>query len=105
MYSIHSDDRLRVWRTADLSLEWEGELMPQPLDRLVGLTLDCDRGSDRVGRKGAPGILYMTTTYYGVVAIIVDSPGIDARAAWPVFQHDPRGTNNSSTSLEPFSCP
>ena len=41
----------------------------------------------------------------GVLSFITDSRGIDTSAPWPKYQHDPRNTGNSSTSLAEFNCP
>jgi hypothetical protein len=62
----------------------------------------------RVLRAGGPGVLYTTTsvsTSTFVEAIIVDSPGIDSTAPWPMESHDPRNTSNLTTPLSDFACP
>ena len=70
--------------------------------------LDCSRTAAGLGRPGAPGVLYATSYSANtsvLSAFIVDSPGIDALAPWPMQNHDPRNTNNLTTPNAPFSCP
>jgi hypothetical protein len=69
------------------------------------LTLDCARDTSGAKRSNRPGTLYMTTSDGKLDAFIVDSRSIDATAPWPKYQHDPRNTGNSSTSLTEFVCP
>jgi hypothetical protein len=68
------------------------------------LTLDCSRDSAGVPRPGRPGVLYAESAT-SLLAVVVDSRGLDTGAAWPMAQHDPRNTANSSTSLAQFACP
>jgi len=68
------------------------------------LSLDCSRASDASKRAKIPGVLYVPTTN-GLLALIVDSPGIDATAPWPMQGHDPRNTAALETDLGPYSAP
>lgn len=75
------------------------------------LNLDCSRDSAGAPLAGRPGVLYASTLLLSspastaLIAVIVDSPGFDQNAAWPMEKHDPRNTNNLATSLAAFSCP
>lgn len=79
--------------------------------------LDCSRSTGGTKLAGRPGVLYVMSgplqqpvtpvphAPVSLTSLIVDSAGVDTSALWPVFMHDPRRTNNSSTSLAQFSCP
>jgi hypothetical protein len=63
-------------------------------------TLDCNR----IRGKSTPssGTLYIATSNGYLVALIVDSHGLDPTAAWPKYQHDASNTGNSTnTQLNP----
>lgn len=38
-------------------------------------------------------------------ALIVDAPGLDPLAPWPMLMHDPGHTSNAATDLSPYRCP
>jgi len=75
--------------------------------RITGApTLDCSRGEvDSVGLPGRPGVLYVGTADGRLVALVVDSPGIDASAPWPKWGHDPRNSFRAFGDLTSYSCP
>ncbi len=75
--------------------------------------IDCTRSAAGSAIAGRPGVLYVIRSSRNLgafregelFAIIVDSPGIETASLWPKAFHDPRNTNNSSTSLAEFACP
>lgn len=69
------------------------------------LLLDCSRDAMGVPLPGRPGVAYLVGAPLQVQAVITDSAGIDTTQPWPMQGHDPRGTNNATTPLEPFQCP
>jgi len=73
----------------------------------IPISIDCSRGLDGSPRRGVPGVLYsVSNAPLGQLrATIVDSPGIDGTAQWPMQSHDPRNTGNSQMPLTPFYCP
>ncbi len=90
---------LMAWSTTELSPRWSADL-----GRGVEgseLSLDCARdattGAPIMNR---PGVLYVPSNMDGrLYAVVVDSPGPDASAAWPKFQHDVRNTGNPATPV------
>jgi hypothetical protein len=64
------------------------------------LSLDCARDAAGVQIPDRPGVLYVPSYYdRRLYAVVVDSPGPDASAAWPKFQHDARNTGNPATPV------
>lgn len=90
---------------------WRDRVLPQ--GNVEGApVLDCTRDLTRAKSPGRPGVAYSVESSHSfggrtvsLVAVIVDSAGIDTAAEWPVHLHDPRHTNNSATPLTEFSCP
>ncbi|MBL8957998.1 MAG: hypothetical protein JNK82_44905 [Myxococcaceae bacterium] len=107
--TMSTDYRVVALNEASLEPEWE---TPQRLDEISSapLSLDCSRDSSGNGQAGQPGVLY-TRSYVSAQdvdvlrAVVVDSPGLDDQAAWPMEKHDPRNTNYLATPLADFSCP
>ena len=62
--------------------------------------IDCNRA-----HPGRGSILYWGDEDADLFSIIVDSPGLDIRAPWPKYQHDPRNSGNADTALSEFACP
>lgn len=98
--------RVRAIDAAALTPQWETPLIVNG-SFARPRALDCTREDGGV-RPGGPGVLYTTTsvsTSTFVEAIVVDSPGIDSAAPWPMETHDPRNTSNLTTPLSEFACP
>lgn len=65
-------------------------------------TLDCNRS-----RPGSnTGILYVQTNTMSVVALVVDSPGLDPTAIWPKYQRT-AGNHGNTAAMFPLNdgCP
>ncbi|MBL8950702.1 MAG: hypothetical protein JNK82_07995 [Myxococcaceae bacterium] len=108
--STQMGHRVTAINTTTLMPEWSTPLSVNGvLARPV--SLDCSRDSGGGKLAGRPGVLYTTASIAGaspatiLTAIIVDSPGVDGDAPWPMEKHDPRNTNNLTTPLGEFSCP
>lgn len=69
----------------------------------ASMNMDCSRLQDGGVAQGLPGVLYAATTLGNVLAVIVDSPGLDPNAPWPKYQHDARNTGNPATPIT--NCP
>ena len=82
-------------RASDLTLLWSGQVS---LGSFRGSpSLDC-------ARQGAgEGVLYAASDSGEVIAVVVDSAGLDSTAPWPKYQHDVRNTGNPTTPIQ--SCP
>jgi outer membrane protein assembly factor BamB len=87
---------------------WDAESMTERWNHIVGdatasPTLDCAR--DAAGEKvHGPGTLYVPLGGK-LLAVSVDSRGLDTTAPWPKYQRDPRNTGNADTDLSQFTCP
>jgi hypothetical protein len=81
-------------------IEWQFDA-ESPIE--ASMNLDCSRAADGGVVSGMPGVLYAATQDGKVLAIVVDSPGLDSTAPWPKYQHDSRNTGNPATPLT--SCP
>jgi hypothetical protein len=103
-YTVANSGAISAWKTADLTPLWTASL-GTGIQVLASPNLDCSRNADGSARAGAPGVLYMASETGKIYALLVDSPGVDATAPWPMYLHDPRHTANSTTDLTPFSCP
>lgn len=80
---------------ASLAIRWEG---PGPK---TGLSLAC-------GPSGRTGVLVGAdpgASVPTIYSIVVDDPGLDATADWPMNLHDPRGSRDAASSLSSFQCP
>lgn len=80
---------------ATLAIRWEG---PGPQ---AGLSLTC-------GPSGKTGVLVgadPSGTVPMIYSIVVDAPGIDSSADWPMSLHDPRASRDAASSLAKFQCP
>ncbi len=110
LYSFASDsvvdNFLRAIDSSSLATIWEVRLRDSPL------SIDCSRNVDGSPRSGVPGVLYTSSVAIVAGAVIttlrssvVDSPGVDGTARWPMLTHDPRNTMNSQMPLTPFYCP
>ena len=88
----------------DLSEEtsWSGSL--GPMESFLGSpTIDCGARDAGIPVASSTGVLYLGSTSGGFFAVLVDSPGLDATAPWPKYQHDVRNTGNPTTPIQ--SCP
>jgi hypothetical protein len=94
--------RLTVLDT-NLSPVWSLALAGGP-SLLGSPNLDCARGGQGDGISGRPGTLYLSTPA-GLLAVVVDSPGVTATSPWPMLAHDPSRTWNGAADLSAFSCP
>ena len=99
LYTSTTNGRVQAWSDG-LTLEWEALLAGGILTG-VSPALDCGREAN--GYAG--GVLYVGGDNGKLFSLDVDSKGLDTQAPWPKFQHDPRNTGNSSTSLTEFTCP
>jgi hypothetical protein len=90
---------LTAWSAAELSSRWS--VPPQSgIPTGYELTLDCARDTSGTQLADRPGVLYMPVySDRRLYAFVVDSPGLDASAPWPKFQHDVRNTGNSATPV------
>jgi hypothetical protein len=61
--------------------------------------LDCLRDGADAGLGAKFGVLYVATMNGTVVAIVVDSPGLDPNAQWPKYQRDATNSGNASLGL------
>lgn len=102
VYGVTQAGTVGAWKD-DLGLRWD--LAGLGMDVQASPTLDCARDSTGARVAGRPGVLYVASSNGKLYAFIVDSRGIDVSAPWPKYQHDPRNTGNSTTSLSEFSCP
>ncbi|WP_257448766.1 putative metal-binding motif-containing protein [Archangium lipolyticum] len=90
---------LSAWSSADLSARWSVSL-PSGIPTGYEMTLDCARDTSGTQISGRPGVLYMPAySDRRLYAFVVDSPGLDASAQWPKFQHDVRNTGNPATPV------
>jgi hypothetical protein len=90
-----STGALGAWSAADLSPRWSA-----PFSSSNELTLDCARDATGTQLPERPGVLYQSADNdRRLYSIVVDSPGLDASAAWPKFQHDVRNTGNPATPV------
>ncbi len=111
VYVIGSDGVLRVLNATTLVEEWNWSgLFPAsaPPSAISQLNLDIDRSVPIPCGPSQPGVLYVASTAAGVtklVALLVDSPGLDRQAPWPRYQHNPANTGNSATGLTLWTCP
>ncbi len=94
-----------------LALRGDAVQWTVPTDARLGgpvtttLLLDCERDQSGAKLGGRPGVAYLVAGSLQLQAIITDSAGLDVTQPWPMHRHDPRGTNNSATSLADFACP
>ncbi len=88
---------------ANLNLQWRA-ILGASIYR-ASPNIDCARDAAGSPIPGRPGVVYAAANDGTLDAIIVDSKGIDTTAPWPKYQHDPRNSGNSSTSLSEFACP
>lgn len=103
IYTVSTTGRLSAW-SPNGALVWDGALAPSGVTVAASPTIDCARGAAGTKVSG-PGVLYVPATSGGLFAVDVDSNGFATTGAWPKFQHAPRNTGNSSTSLAEFACP
>ena len=109
-YLLGTGGTLTVRRTADLSEAWNA-----PLASVSGTggvsqaALDVYRTTAGAKDCSKPlGVLYVTTRTGSTAtlrAILVDSKGLDAAAAWPKYQRDNANTGNISNPLSAWTCP
>lgn len=83
---------------------WAADLGPNVVSR-SSVTLDCTRDPQGRPVTGAPGVAYLGTDDGRLIAVVVDSRGLDVDAPWPKLHRDPRNTANAATSMEPYRCP
>ncbi len=100
--TVRSGSRIRAIDSASLTVLWETPIA-LGATAFAPWSIDCARGGP--GVPGSPGVLYAAEGASRITAIIVDSPGVDGTARWPMLQHDPRNTSNSLTPLTDFYCP
>ena len=70
---------------------------------LASPTLDCGARDGGLAIPTSSGALYLSSVTGNLYGLIVDSPGLDATAPWPKYQHDIRNTGNPTTPIQ--SCP
>ncbi|MBL8951516.1 MAG: hypothetical protein JNK82_12100 [Myxococcaceae bacterium] len=97
LYDVNSSGLVAI-DSATLSVVWQAPVSVRPR------SIDCSRTDGGQPRPGVPGVLYGASAE-GLSALIVDSPGIDGTARWPMPTHDPRNTGNSTVPLTNFYCP
>lgn len=103
--------RVKALDTTTLAQIWETPASDGGV--ALPVNLDCARDSSTAKLPGRPGTLYVVWAFdyqspnprTRLEALVVDSPGIDGTAKWPMAQHDPRNSNNLLTPLTDFSCP
>jgi hypothetical protein len=100
IYTVSLDGQLQL-RTLDLTLQWAERISSNGAFR-ASPTIDCVRDSG-VPISAKTGVLYAASQGGALFAVIVDSPGLDATAPWPKYQHDIRNTGNPNTPIS--SCP
>lgn len=99
VYSVNGSGTLTVW-TRDVAPLWSTGLGVGSLGDSPKVTLDCNRI-----RSGAVGSLYLASRKtQSVVAVVVDSKGLDLDAHWPLDRHDSRHTSYLQTPLDAFGC-
>ena len=94
-YTVTSHGSLEA-RGADLSVLWSAQVSTSANFR-GSPVLDCER--DGLGA----GVLYAAADSGDLIALLVDSRGLDSAAPWPKYQHDVRNTGNPTTPIQ--SCP
>lgn len=103
--------RLGVLRQSDLSLVWSGDFpfTVNQTELLVEPALDTYRLRDGGRDCARPlGVLYVASRVGSEIvlrAVLVDSRGLDERAAWPKFQRDNANSANVAMPTTPWSCP
>src|SRR5262249_829942 len=83
-------------RNTELVVLWSAQISTSSGFR-ASPTLDCAR------QGAAEGVLYAGSDSGELVAVVVDSRGLDPTAPWPKYQHDVRNTGNPTTPIQ--SCP
>lgn len=87
---------------------WTADFFTLPPDAVGQPALDVVRdgaGTQQCSR--GLGVLYVPTVTSGVarvMAVLVDSPGLDPLAAWPKYQRDNRNSGFADSSLA-AACP
>jgi hypothetical protein len=102
LYSVDGMGTLSTWQAEDLSASWSIRL--EPSTYVTAPNLDCSRDANGEKQFGRPGVLYYGTQTASVYAVVVDSPGLDVGAQWPMYLHDPRHTSNAQTGMAEFGC-
>ncbi len=98
IYATANNGNLIAADQQNLAVKWFKALPTAVTGAVVASpTLDCNRTG-----SASTGIYYFATTTGWLVAYIVDSPGLDATATWPKYQHDARNTGNTGVA---FTCP
>ena len=107
LFALAENGALSEWSMASPPVRgWTAPLDPGPAPAFeASPTLDCARDAAGLIVAGRPGTLYAASRSGKLYAVIVDSRGIDASAAWPKYQKDPRNSGNATTALAEFSCP
>jgi hypothetical protein len=99
--------RLYVYDTTPAP-EWYWDVPGAPSEGVAAqLNLDKNRDAANPCASGQPGVLYVVTSAGAqtlVYAILVDSQGVESRAPWPRYQHNPGNTGNRATGLAPWVC-
>lgn len=107
--AIGSDKRLYVATDAGMlysldqngAVEWSVDLSDRSESSPA---LDCARRSDGSIDSTRPGTLYVGTDGDKLIAVVVDSKGIDVDSPWPKFHRDPRNSGDASVDLRRFEC-
>jgi len=106
---LGSDAGLTVRRQSDLSEVWSGDPFPPGTTSFGPPALDVLRTGTGTPNCSRPlGVLYVASVSGQVatlLAVLVDSPGLDPTAPWPKYQRDNGNTGNISLSTAPWTCP
>jgi hypothetical protein len=103
LYSVDTSGTLSAWSAGNLAVTWSTKL-DSSITSVTAPNLDCTRDASGEKQLGRPGVLYFGTQTASVYAVVVDSPGLDVNAQWPMYLHDPRHTSNAQTGMAEFGC-
>lgn len=109
IYAVGSLGSVSVHHSSDLSLAWSTTALVTGVTSVGHPALDVYR--DETGGKACGkgmGVLYFSTfdgAKTNLIAVLVDSNGLEPTAPWPKYQRDNGNTGNFSRPLTPWTCP
>lgn len=97
--------RLSVVDVATGQVEWSQVNTFTPGAVSTALDVLRDRALAKQCGRGRGLLDVAVRTDAALIAVVVDSPGLDGTAPWPRFHRDNGNTGNPETPLAPWSCP
>ncbi len=109
IYALGNKGSLAVRKSSDLSAAWSTTSLVTSVTSTGHPALDVyrDNTGAKVCDKGL-GVLYFSTwdgSATNLIAVLVDSNGLEPSAPWPKYQRDNGNTGNFSRSLSHWTCP